>query len=501
MSASLPTRALADARTIARGALWNIAGRLGPLLVAVIATPFLIAALGITRWGVFTLALSLVGIMGIFDFGIGRALTRLIADRLATADEAEAATPVITGLALMTGFGALAALVMAGLAHSYVTHALVLPEDLRPEVLTALYILCASAPLVILNAALWGVLSAFQRFGEANRVMVPLQAMYYLGPLMVLPFVRSLVPVMLVLVACRAAMTYSCWRISVRAMPALRHGRIDLRSIAPLLRFGGWLTVSNLIWPLLLYLDRFIIAALLSAEAAAYYATPFDLIIRFSVLPIAVMQSAFPAMTTMVRADPAASAVLFRQSTIAIIALLFPAALAVVALAHPILAVWLGADFADHAAPVLRLFGVGVLFMCADSVPIALLDGIGRPDVNAKLAIGNLVIYVPMLFLLIDLNGLEGAALAWTWRVAAAFTVRLYLCTRHFPPVAQQIRRLASVYGTAFVAMSFPLAAWNWSSLALTCAAASAVFAGAAWRLGFAPAERAGLIRRFSFRS
>ena len=138
MSASLPTRTLTDARTIARGALWNIAGRLGPLLVAVIATPFLIAALGITRWGVFTLALSLVGIMGIFDFGIGRALTRLIADRLATADEAEAATPVITGLALMTGFGALAAVVMAGLAHSYVTHALVLPEELRPEVLTAL---------------------------------------------------------------------------------------------------------------------------------------------------------------------------------------------------------------------------------------------------------------------------------------------------------------------------------------------------------------------------
>ena len=77
-----PSR-LTGSLTIAKSAFWNIAGRAGPMVVAVIATPFLVADLGPTRWGLFALALSLIGIFGIFDFGIGRALTKLLAERIA----------------------------------------------------------------------------------------------------------------------------------------------------------------------------------------------------------------------------------------------------------------------------------------------------------------------------------------------------------------------------------------------------------------------------------
>ncbi|MBU6497596.1 MAG: oligosaccharide flippase family protein, partial [Rhodospirillales bacterium] len=279
---------LTHPRTVALGALWNVLGRIGPLIVAVGATPFLIRELGVARWGVFTLALSLIGMFGIFDFGVGRALTRLIADRLATGEEAQAASSVRTGIVVLTALGAVGAVVMALGAHLYTTLALHLPPALEREVLAALYVLCASAPLVVLNAALWGVLSAFQRFASANLVNLPILAMYYLGPLLVLPFFNSLVAVMLVLVACRVVMTYFYWRICVQSMPSLRQARFAWGSVLPVLQFGGWLTVSNFVWPLMLYMDRFVIAAVLSAAATAYYATPFDLIVRFSVVPVAI---------------------------------------------------------------------------------------------------------------------------------------------------------------------------------------------------------------------
>jgi O-antigen/teichoic acid export membrane protein len=493
-------RHLTDARTVAVSAVWNMAGRIGPLLVALVCTPFLIEGLGVARWGIFTLALSLVGIFGVFDFGVGRALTRLIADRLATGDAEETATAAITGIALLTVFGLVAAIVMAAGAHLYTTTELNLAPELQSEVLTALYVLCASAPLVLLNAALWGVLSAFQRFGAANRMIAPIQAFYYIGPLLVLPFYRSLVAVMLVLVVCRAAMTYGSWRICVQAMPALRHGRVDFPAVIPLLRFGGWLTVSNLVWPLLLYLDRFVIAARLSAEATAYYATPFDLILRFAVLPIAVMQSAFPAMTTIQRSDPAAAAVLFRRSLLAITALLLPAALAVVACSEPILRLWLGAEFAAHSAPVLRVLGVGVVFMCIDAVPVALLDGIGRPDANAKLAVASLVVYLPLLFAMIASAGIEGAALLWTLRVILTFFLRVGLCLRLFPALVEMRRPLAATTLTALLAVLLPLAATGPIQATVIAAASALGFTIIAWRAALSPGERTGFRAWFTRR-
>ena len=483
-------RRLTASRTVARGAVWNMVGRLGPLVVAVIATPFLVHDLGIARWGIFTLALSLIGMFGVFDFGFGRALTRLIADRLATGDEAAAASSVVTGIAVLVALGVMGGGVMAWLARFYTETALHLPPALTHEVLVALYVLCASAPLVILNGALWGVLSAFQRFAPANLLNLPILAMYYVGPLIMLHFIDSLAAVMAVLVGCRLVMTIGYGVICVRAMPSLRHGRLSWRAVLPVIRFGGWMTVSNLIWPVALYMDRFAIAGMLSAAMTAYYATPFDLIIRFSVVPIAIMQTAFPAMTSLYRSDAEAARHLFRRASIAIVGLLFPAALVVVAFAEPLLRLWLGAGFALHSAEVLRLLGVGVVFMCADTVPVGLLDGIGRPDVNAKLAAVSLVVYAPAVLVLIRLFGIEGAALAWTLREISIYLARLFLCGRLYPPVRPDLAMLRPSLAAAFMALA--AVAWLGAGpfVALSLPLAVALFGVTIWLASLHGGER-----------
>ena len=149
-------RRLADSWTVARNAFWNIAGRAGPMVIAVVATPYLFADLGPTRWGLFALALSLIGIFGIFDFGIGRALTKLLAERLALGEVEDAAALTKTGLVLLSLLGIAGAAILAALAHLWTDHGLRIQHELHDEVLHALYVLCVAVPFVILNAALWG---------------------------------------------------------------------------------------------------------------------------------------------------------------------------------------------------------------------------------------------------------------------------------------------------------------------------------------------------------
>ena len=71
-------------RPILGGVVWNLLGRGLPLAVALLLTPVLVHALGLERWGLFTLALAMVGVFSIFDFGVGVALTRALAERMGT---------------------------------------------------------------------------------------------------------------------------------------------------------------------------------------------------------------------------------------------------------------------------------------------------------------------------------------------------------------------------------------------------------------------------------
>ena len=448
-------KALSSTRTVAKSAMWNLIGRAGPLVVAVVITPYLVRFLGPSRWGIFTIALSVVGLFSIFDFGIGRSLTRAIAELIAEAKAQEAAELARSGIAILAVLGTVGGLVMAALARLWVDSGhLQIPPELHVEVLHALYLLCLSAPIVILCSALWGVIAAFQEFRAANLVNVPIMAMYYIGPLLILHVFNSLVAVIGVLVLCRLVNTVAYWRICLRALPELRHARANLSRLGPVLRMGGWMTASNMAWPVLTYMDRFIIASFLSAAATGFYSTPFDLVMRFTIVPVAIMSTAYPAMAASYRSDPANTQALFRRGVVSITAIVFPASLLTVAFSHLILTVWLGAGFASHATVVLRWMGVGILLTSIDSVVAGLLDGIGKASVNAKFSFGELVLYVPLLVVLVRLTGIEGAAIGWSIRCLADLTVRLWLAARLYQPLRPTalglLPLLAAVAATLF---------------------------------------------------
>jgi len=59
------------------------------MIVAVFCIPILIRGLGKERFGLLTLAWVLIGYAGLFDLGLGRALTQLVAQKLGAGEERE----------------------------------------------------------------------------------------------------------------------------------------------------------------------------------------------------------------------------------------------------------------------------------------------------------------------------------------------------------------------------------------------------------------------------
>ena len=416
---------------MARNTLWNLIGNGAPMIVAVFSIPILIRGLGKDRFGVLALAWGLIGYAGLFDLGLGRALTQLVAKKLGDGEDQQVPRLVWTSLLLMFLLGLLGALVVVFISPWLVYRTLNVPLALRPETLSAFYLLGLTIPFVIGTAGLRGVLEAHQRFGLINALRIPMGIFSFASPLLVLPFSKSLLPIVGILVAGRLIGWMAYLVLCLRIVPGLRQGFAwHGASAGPLLRFGGWMTVSNVISPLMVTLDRFVIGAMVSLVAVAYYATPYEVVTKFLFIPGALVGVMFPAFSTSFARDRGQTAGLYGRSVKYLFVILLPGVLATIMLARYGLTIWLGADFAEHSFRVLQWLAVGVFLNSLAHVPFALVQGAGRPDLTAKLHLLELPGYLLALVLLIRGFGIEGAAVAWTARVGVDAAVLFGMAQR-----------------------------------------------------------------------
>ena len=426
--------ALTSGRALARNTVWNLIGQGAPLLVALFAIPLLIKGLGTARFGVLTLAWAVVGYFSLFDLGLGRALTKLVAEKLGAEQAEDIPRLICTALALMGVLGIIGALVAASISPWLVYDILKIPHALQGETLNAFYLLSLSIPVVISAIGLRGVLEAHQRFDLTNIVRIPLGIFTFLGPLIVLPFSNSLFPVVAVLVGVRILTCGVFLALCLRQVPALRHNIRPQRTMVwPLISFGSWMTVTNIIGPLMTYMDRFLIGALISVTAVAYYTTPYEVVTKLLLISGALVGVLFPAFSTTLAQDRARTTQLFGRGVNYIFLAFFPLLLVIVTFAHEGLSLWLGEEFADNSAFVLQWLAVGAFINSIAQIPFALVQGAGRPDLTAKMHLIELPFYLLTLWWLLGVFGIKGAAVAWVVRVSID-TLILFVMVRFLLP-------------------------------------------------------------------
>ena len=319
---------------LARNTVLNLLGQGAPMLVALFAIPLLIKGLGTDRFGVLTLVWLVMGYFNLFDLGLGRALTQMVSRKLGANQTDEIPILVWTSLPLILLLGLVGALALGLLAPLIVREALRIPGTLQPETLKAFYFLALSLPIVISAPSLRGLLEAHQRFDLTNAVNSTMGAYSFLAPLAVLPFSKDLSLMVAVLLLGRLIAWLASFLLVLYVIPNLRRGlRFQASAIRPLLRFGSWMTVSNIVSPLMVYLDRFLLGALISMTAVAYYATPFEVVSKLWLLPGALVGVLFPAMSATFSGDQAQAAKLFLRGVKYIFLGLFPLSLVIVTLA------------------------------------------------------------------------------------------------------------------------------------------------------------------------
>lgn len=439
---------LTRGRLIARNTLWNLAGRCLPLAAAVLSIPRLFHALGTDRFGILTLALAFIGYFGLLDFGLGRALTQAISEKIGRNLAHEVPGLIWTACSLLAALSAVAMALCLTLTPVIIRDVLKTPAGIADETISAFYVLGLSIPFVVGSAALWGVLAAYQRFDLGNRINIPVGMASFVGPAIVVHWCDSLVAVMTVLLFVRAAATVALAAMCLRIVPDLRRDiGFVRREVRRLTSFGGWLTVSSVIAPLMASIDRFIIGALVSITAVGYYGTTYDMVTKLWILPVGLLGAVGPALTVSMTSNRGGNTVrLFERAAKYLFFALFAAAIVLVAFAHIGLTLWLGRDFADKAAPVAQWLAAGVFVNCLSWLPTVTLASHGRPDLAAKLQFIEIVCYLPLLYAGIRFDGIDGAAEASALRMVVEAVALFLIVARYLPALrSASMRLLAAV--------------------------------------------------------
>ena len=310
------------------------------------------------------------------------------------------------------------ALVLFGLTDLLVNRILNIPHEFLDEARLTFHLLALGIPVVMITSSFSGVLEAAQRFDLINAVKIPSSILTYLLPLVGLFMGLGLPGIVALILLARLGALIAFMAMNLSIHPELREYSASSNLLAPLFSYGGWITISNIIGPFLVYLDRFLIGSIMTISAVAYYTAPYEAVTRLWIISSSLTMTLFPVFSTLERGENSGrQGFLFSRSVKYILLTTGVAVVVICLFAGEILQIWLGADFVTESTMALQLLSLGVLINSLACAPFALLQGIGRPDLPAKFHLIELPLYIVVVWLLVSHYGINGAAAAWTLRV------------------------------------------------------------------------------------
>ncbi|MGS0738613.1 flippase [Pseudomonas sp. GG8] len=407
--------------SLIKNSFWNIAGFAIPIVIAIPAIGYLARVLGVERFGLFTLAYAVVGYASIFDAGLSRAVIRAVAMHR---DQDKKLGEILgTSTVFVLGLSICASLLLY-LNAKNITFYLSVSEAFSADAVEGFQWLSFAVVPLLLSTIWFSYLEGESEFLKLNTLKVITGVAIAIMPVVVVFYQVSFKSAVIGLVLGRlftalVAYGYGLGRFRKDIVT------VDMQTLKELLRFGGWITVSNILSPVMVYFDRFFISNALGAQSVAFYTAPAEAVARMLLIPMAISKVIFPMLSAKhenanVQTDFAFKLLLVFSVVMAIFVFI---------LANEILLLWMGPDYIGESVTVLRILAVGFVFNSIAQIPFAKIQAGGHSKITALIHLAEIVPYVLLMFFLVKELSLVGAAIAWSFRVFVDY-VALDLASR-----------------------------------------------------------------------
>ncbi len=401
---------------LVKNTFFNIAGRLIPLIITFVTIPPLIQQLGKDSFAILSLALVIIVFLSMFDLGLGKTLTKFIAEALSNNNSNDMPKYIWNSFWVQLSLGLMGSLFFAGFIPYIVNNILKIPSELVVQTELSFYILAISFPFVLLSGLFRGVLAGAEHFYIINLIQIPSTSAMNLLMLLGVYIGLNLPDIFIILTSSLIITCGFYVYFSFKLLPVI-HQKVypSASTLKCLFKFGSWLTISSIISPLLIYSERLMIGAILTMTALTYYTVPHEIIMRIWILPFGLMGVLFPAFSRMNASGNSQSIInVFGGSIKFLMLIVGPVVLVLFVFSNDILELWINPDFASHSNVVFRILLIGVLFSTLAQLPYTFFQSIGSPNITCFIQLSLVPVTLIMSYLFIIELGVVGAAISWS---------------------------------------------------------------------------------------
>ena len=403
-----------------------------PAAVAIGATPPLLHVLGASQYGILSIQMALLVMLGVNDFGISRAIVLVSVGeggfhrpetRIATA---EAGLHLSISLAI--------ALIMLGTLGCIITFA-ILPS--QPDVINSTLLTVLSAGISLVTLPLRASMEVEERFVVLNIWRSVATSLLFGAPLAAALIAPTLTAAATGLLASRIVVlggyivfaetrslsiifqTYSHF------LAEIWHRRIG-NVHRTLIRRGLWLGIAGLASTLIGYSDRFVLSVFARSSDVARYVIASELVTKLWLIVGALTIAATPRLAAAWESgDKDRFDTFFMRFAGAIAIIAFASHVFLLTAGTFFLRKWLGTGFVPIIPQIVHILSIGISINCVSQANFTLVN-IGRRERSAATV---QFIYLPITFVTLAIGiriaGPIGAAWAFTGRlILDAFVIR-----------------------------------------------------------------------------
>ena len=486
-------------RTVHQNVVASFTSWLVSLAGAVLCQPIFVHRLGSEKYGIYILAMSVVTQLTSLNLNVGRALTRQLSMALVGNEKRDSYKEASIDEILLASFSLcllvafVSAFVMAGSARWITLHVLKVQPSIQATTIAALYIGSAAVAATFIYQFVASIPQALQRFDLYAYVTIGVAVATIVGnctlaiegfgvrSLMVWAVAVSVTSTVVLLLKCRPLLPAIHWHLS-----------FNRPIISSVVRFGGAVTVYGALGSLISLAERVTVSRYCGTAAVTYYSVPMLIGIYIHGATAALTLVVFPlASQAVALKDIERLKRLYTQAFKYVAPLIALAVTLSVVGGNAALTIWIGPAFAVHAKGLFAIHALTYGIIAFGIIPWQVIEGMGYPGWNAKLAIIWAVIAIPAMLILTPHIGIRGPAIARLLSVTSIFVYIYLVEKRVFGKVLWSFWRktvsrviAACVLAGLTLQLFLRIYAPGWFSMGVAGCLASVLFVGVLYASG-----------------
>lgn len=492
-------------KSIFRNVLFGFSTWILPLALSFFATPIIVSSLGDSDYGIYALVLGFIGYS--FNFSIGRAITKYIAEYRVSGETEKISDVVTSTLFLNILVGFLGGLSICLLAETLVIDVFQIKPTDQTKTIYAFYICSGIIFLAMLNQVFNSILQGLHRFDVYSKVFNTQSIVLLAGNIVLVLSGFGLITLLMwnliVLLLICGIVAFSSLRLLTEYKFSLT---IKKDTVALVLKYSSAIIGYQILANVLLLFERGWITRQLGSESLTYYVVPMLLGFYIHGFVSSFVMVMFPLASELDKDRERLVAVYKKATKIVCMFVAFLGATLIVE-SRVFLTVWMGETFAENSAEILILHAISFSLLAILTVSWQMTEGLGYPSYNCFIYSICLIISLVLMITLIGNYEIYGVAIARLAGFSTLFLSIFYVEKWFFKEV--QIRFWLKIVGMIGLAILIAAATESvllnslsvgWISIIFSTVSGGLVYCLVLWLVGFVTKEDRnlleGLLRR-----